>query len=586
VTCSVPVLFNDAAACAASAASFPQAPVGTGLTVTATGIALSGAKAGNYSLSTTSATATNARISPATATVTASSATVAYGGAAPSITPGYNGFVNGENTSVLTSPATCSTVYTPTTPVTSSPVATTCSGAAAANYTFTYVNGTVTIQKTGPTLAWNTAPPTSAAYKGTFQVTATTNSGDTLTYSASGACSISGTTVTMTSGTGTCTVTANDAGNSNFASGSLSGSTGATKASATVTLGGLSQPFTGNPIAATATTSPAGLNVTFTYNGSSTLPTAAGAYTVVGTINDPNYAGSAGGTLQITVAVLLQTSPSGLKISVDGAPRQQTPFTTSLSLGGHTITTDITQSPVTGETDTFSSWLNNTTNTTDTNIVTTATTSTDNINIAAAGGYTANFATQYLLTYAASPLVGGTVTATNTATGASIPSGTWLNSNTPVSLSASTNTGYTFGSWTCSPSSSAGCGAGFAVSGSTATANMTGPVTATANFTGTISITTSSSIAAAAGGGYQATLNVKNSGSATASTVSVNIWTLGSATAAGLPLSTTNLAPGATASFTYTFPSSVGTSQQKVIMRYTGTYPGGSFSGSLAVTLP
>ena len=42
-------------------------------------------------------------------------------------------------------------------------------------------------------------------------------------------------------------------------------------------------------LAATATTTPSGLTVNFTYNGSSTVPTAAGSYTVVGTISDSNY---------------------------------------------------------------------------------------------------------------------------------------------------------------------------------------------------------------------------------------------------------------------------------------------------------
>ena len=55
-----------------------------------------------------------------------------------------------------------------------------------------------------------------------------------------------------------------------------------------VTLGSLSQTYDGSAKAVTATTTPSGLAVTFTYNGSTTAPTAAGSYTVVGTINDAN----------------------------------------------------------------------------------------------------------------------------------------------------------------------------------------------------------------------------------------------------------------------------------------------------------
>jgi hypothetical protein len=47
---------------------------------------------------------------------------------------------------------------------------------------------------------------------------------------------------------------------------------------------------------------PSGLAVTFTYNGSATAPANAGSYAVVGTINDPNYQGSAAGTLVIAQA--------------------------------------------------------------------------------------------------------------------------------------------------------------------------------------------------------------------------------------------------------------------------------------------
>ncbi len=74
------------------------------------------------------------------------------------------------------------------------------------------------------------------------------------------------------------------------------------KAAATVTLGALNRTYTGSPLSATATTSPAGLTVAFTYNGSSTAPTSAGSYTVVATVNDPDYQGSATGTMAVAKA--------------------------------------------------------------------------------------------------------------------------------------------------------------------------------------------------------------------------------------------------------------------------------------------
>lgn len=71
---------------------------------------------------------------------------------------------------------------------------------------------------------------------------------------------------------------------------------------ATVTLGNLSATYDGTPKSATATTSPTGLTVAFTYDGSSTPPTNAGSYAVVGTVTGSSYTGSATGTLVIAKA--------------------------------------------------------------------------------------------------------------------------------------------------------------------------------------------------------------------------------------------------------------------------------------------
>ena len=65
------------------------------------------------------------------------------------------------------------------------------------------------------TITFTTAPPASAAYGSNFTVAATANSGLTFAYTSAGACSNSGATYTMTSGTGTCSVIANQAGNVN-----------------------------------------------------------------------------------------------------------------------------------------------------------------------------------------------------------------------------------------------------------------------------------------------------------------------------------------------------------------------------------
>ena len=94
----------------------------------------------------------------------------------------------------------------------------------------------------------------------------------------------------------------------------------AVKTSATVTLGSLAATYDGTAKPATATTTPTGLTVTFTYAGSATAPTSAGTYAVVGTINDANYQGSASGSLVVSKASATVTLGS-LAATYNGSAR-------------------------------------------------------------------------------------------------------------------------------------------------------------------------------------------------------------------------------------------------------------------------
>lgn len=74
------------------------------------------------------------------------------------------------------------------------------------------------------------------------------------------------------------------------------------KATATVSLSNLEQPYDGSPKPVTVTTNPVGLTVVVTYDGSTTPPTNPGSYAVIAVIDNPNYQGSTSGTLKITGA--------------------------------------------------------------------------------------------------------------------------------------------------------------------------------------------------------------------------------------------------------------------------------------------
>jgi hypothetical protein len=115
------------------------------------------------------------------------------------------------------------------------------------------------------------------------------------------------------------------------ATGSSKGTLVISKGTATVVLGSLSPTFDGNPHAATAMTTPSGLDVTFTYGGKTTVPVAVGSYAVVGTVNDPNYVGGAKGTLVIGKAAATVTF-GNLAFNYNGAAHPATATTNPVGL--------------------------------------------------------------------------------------------------------------------------------------------------------------------------------------------------------------------------------------------------------------
>ena len=118
-----------------------------------------------------------------------------------------------------------------------------------------------------------TGAPASAVYGSTFTVASTTNASTMAVITASGDCSIVGNTVTMTSGTGACSLTANWAADNNYASASAKQTTTAAKATPTVT-------FTGAPASAVYGSS---FTVASTTNASyKAVITASGACSILG----------------------------------------------------------------------------------------------------------------------------------------------------------------------------------------------------------------------------------------------------------------------------------------------------------------
>ncbi len=104
-------------------------------------------------------------------------------------------------------------------------------------------------------------------------------------------------------GTGAVAIVATQAGDANWnAAPPITNMFTVSKMPASVALDNLGQTYDGTARNATATTTPEGLEVDFTYDGWGWAPTNAGTYAVTGTIVEANWEGSAAGLLTVAKA--------------------------------------------------------------------------------------------------------------------------------------------------------------------------------------------------------------------------------------------------------------------------------------------
>ena len=117
--------------------------VGTNKTLTPDGIVNDGNSGNNYQATFVS---TNIGvISPVTLTVTADNKTRWFGAANPILTAQLSGFVGGDTTNVLIGSPNLSTLAAPDSPPASYPIIASVGTLSATNYTFAFVNGTLTV---------------------------------------------------------------------------------------------------------------------------------------------------------------------------------------------------------------------------------------------------------------------------------------------------------------------------------------------------------------------------------------------------------------------------------------------------------
>jgi hypothetical protein len=233
-TASEPVTFTASGPCTVGAATNTAAGAITGVglcKITASAPASAAGASPSYS---TAALTQSFNILPATLTVTATSYTIQYGQALPTLTPSLgvtyslSGFVNNglgqlDTSLAVTGAPGLSTTATTASNAGSYPIIVSTGTLAAANYSFLYANGSLTIQQASQAIVFTTKAPPVAAYNSSFPVAATGGaSGNPVIFTSSGACSVTagattGTaTYTLTNSTGACSVIANQASSTNY----------------------------------------------------------------------------------------------------------------------------------------------------------------------------------------------------------------------------------------------------------------------------------------------------------------------------------------------------------------------------------
>jgi hypothetical protein len=200
------------------------------------------------------------------------------------------------------------------------------------------VSETVQAQTATQAIAVTTHAPAVAVFGTSFEVAAFVP-GDVVTFSSSGACSNSGSTFTMTSGSGTCTVMYDPLDDASNHVTQVTESVEARKAAQTITLGTLSSRTYGDAAFALGATASSGLGVDYSVSGPCTLVsvtvqlTGAGLCTVrASQEGDSNHEAASPVTQQFSIAAKAVTITPNDRIKL--ARRALSLGTTAFTVSG------------------------------------------------------------------------------------------------------------------------------------------------------------------------------------------------------------------------------------------------------------
>jgi hypothetical protein len=267
----------------------------------------------------TNSATTTITVQPAVLTVTADNQTMTYGGTPPTFSYQISGFINNEDASVLTTAPTCTTTATSSSAIGAYDI--TCSSGAAANYSFSYVKGTLEINAGTSTVTMTC--PASVTYNGMAQTPCTAQ--------VTGAGGLTETLVvsyTNNINVGTATATASFSGDANHSSSSNSANFAITQATQTITFTQPGSPVSYGvaPISLTATGGGSGNSVIFSIDPSSTATgTISGnTLTVTGVgslVIDANQTGNSNYQMAAQVQQTIVINAATLTVTANNASR-------------------------------------------------------------------------------------------------------------------------------------------------------------------------------------------------------------------------------------------------------------------------
>jgi len=207
------------------------------------------------------------------------------------------------------------------------------------NYLGTTASQSTNAGQIAPTVTF-TGAPASAVFGSSFTVSASTNASTTSSIAAAGACSVAGSLVTMSSGTGICSLTATWAADSNYLGTTASQSTTATKAASIITWPNPAPIAYGTALSSTQLDATANVPGTFVYSPAAGAVLAAGNQTLSVAFTPTASLNYTSTTAQVTLVVTqpaISISPSSINFGTVSYGKTASQTVTVSNVGNATL---------------------------------------------------------------------------------------------------------------------------------------------------------------------------------------------------------------------------------------------------------